>query len=53
VRNYNHKIVLDGAKIMAQIWKTDLISNDERCIGYMACVLLPPADEKTWYEISN
>jgi hypothetical protein len=28
VRNYNHKTVLDGAFLMAQIWKTGLISKD-------------------------
>ncbi len=26
---------------MADIWKTDLITTDERCTSYMACVILP------------
>ena len=28
VHNYNHKTVMDGAKLMAQIWNTDMISRD-------------------------
>ena len=45
--------MIDGANIMAQIWKTDMISRDDRCIGYMACVWLPVNDEKVCMEVQE
>jgi hypothetical protein len=51
MRNYNRKIVFQGAQIMANVWKTDLITRDEKGISYMACVLLPTTDPKISNEI--
>ena len=44
VRNYNHPLALKAARRIAEIWGTKMLTEDERCVGYLANVLVPSQD---------
>ena len=44
VRNYNRGLVLKAAKVMAEIWKTELFTEDTRLSSYMTNIRIPTDD---------
>ena len=52
VRNHNHSLVLAAAKRIAEIWKTRVFTEDERCIGSLANIEAPIDDPSVASAIS-
>lgn len=52
VRNYNHMLVMVAARRIAEIWNTQLFTEDERCVGSIANVEVPCNDPSVASAIS-
>ncbi|CAM6000977.1 unnamed protein product [Sphagnum balticum] len=44
VREYNHNLTIQAGKLIASIWKTKLLTDDERLIGYLNNIQVPSND---------
>ena len=44
IRDYNHNLAVQAVKKIAEIWGTNLLTDDDKCIGFLANVEVPVSD---------